>query len=194
MKSARLSTIGCVASIFIALSLSACGDSDEQRNDVGISQDATSDTQSGDDPYAEARATCVSVINQFRADNGKGPLDRWTDAESCSDVQSNADQSSGTAHGSFGDCDERGQNQCLGQGADGVERCLQSMWDERLLGGCSGCDACAESYNPDCAGCDFYGTDTGDVCGHYANMNAEYFSEVACGFSDEGGWVTINFR
>lgn len=115
------------------------------------------------------------------------------------DAQANADQMSGTPHGAwssgaFPECNGSGQNECLGQGADGVVSCMQQMWDERLLAGCSGCDACRDAYDPACPNCDFYGSTTGDVCGHYVNMNAAYFTEVACGFSTTGGWVTVNFR
>jgi hypothetical protein len=67
------------------------------------------------------------------------------------------------------------------------------MWGEKDQAGCSGCDACADAYNPSCPGCDFYGDQTGDTCGHYVNMSAKYFTRVACGFSSAGGWATIDF-
>ena len=93
-----------------------------------------------------------------------------------------------------GVCDGNAQNECLGAGREGIESCLQQMWDERLQPGCSGCDACADAFDSNCPNCDFFGTATGDVCGHYVNMSARYLSEAACGFSDLGGWNVINFR
>jgi hypothetical protein len=68
------------------------------------------------------------------------------------------------------------------------------MWDEKDQAGCAGCDACADEYNPDCPNCDFYGESTGDVCGHYVNMSANYFTMAACGFSTAGDWAAIDFR
>jgi hypothetical protein len=159
---------------------------------------AGSDTPSTD-PYESARQACVDEINRLRGTVGLPPLARWRGVEGCMDAQANADQMSGTPHGAwssrrFPECNGNGQNECLGAGASGVVSCLNSMWDERLQAGCSGCDACRDAYDPSCPNCDFYGRTTGDVCGHYVNMSALYFSEVACGFSTTGGWVTINFR
>lgn len=151
------------------------------------------------DRFEAAREACVGEINRLRGTMGLPPLARWRGVESCMDAQANADQMSGTPHGAwssgaFPECNGNGQNECLGHGPDGVVSCMQQMWDERLQAGCSGCDACREAYNPSCPNCDFFGSSTGDVCGHYVNMSALYFSEVACGFSDTGGWVTVNFR
>jgi len=146
------------------------------------------------DPYAEARQLCVDTINQFRAEKGLVPLSRWTEAESCTDQQATSDETTGSAHGAFGDCDERAQNECLGGGVDRLGRCLQSMWGEKDQPGCAGCDACAAEYTSDCPNCDFYGEETGEQCGHYVNMSAEYLTQVACGFSSLGGWAVINFR
>ena len=104
----------------------------------------------------------------------------------------------GVAHGAwssgkFPSCNGSGQNECPGWGADGITACLDSMWSEKDQAGCQGCDACADAYNPNCPNCDFYGQATGDVCGHYVNMSAKYFTKVACGFSSQGGWDAINF-
>ncbi|TNE88089.1 MAG: hypothetical protein EP330_15640 [Deltaproteobacteria bacterium] len=161
--------------------------------DADADTDADSDADTDADPLEAARATCVAKINALRASNGKPALTRRTSSEACLDTQATTDQSGGGAHSAFGDCGESGQNECLGHGTTGVESCLQNMWDERLQAGCSGCDACSGSYNPDCPDCDFYGRNTGDVCGHYVNMNADYFTQVACGFSEQGGWVVIDF-
>ncbi len=91
-------------------------------------------------------------------------------------------------------CNGNGQNECLGQGPDGIVGCLDQMWAERNQPECAGCDACADAYNPSCPNCDFLGTTTGHVCGHYVNMSARFFTEAACGFSSLGGWDVINFR
>jgi Cys-rich repeat protein len=146
------------------------------------------------DEYAAARVICIDKINELRATKGLPPYGRWSEIESCVDDQANADQSSNDPHGTFGDCSERAQNECMGHGVGGVESCLESMWAEKDQPGCAGCDACNDSYDPDCPGCDFYGSETGDVCGHYVNMSALYFTKAACGFSEEGGWITIDFR
>ena len=115
------------------------------------------------------------------------------------DSQASSDESTGDAHGAwsgslFPECNGNGQNECLGGGPAGIVSGLGRMWAERDLAGCSGCDACADAYDPDCPNCDFFGSRTGDVCGHYVNMSARYFTEAACGFSDAGGWAVINFR
>jgi hypothetical protein len=67
------------------------------------------------------------------------------------------------------------------------------MWQEQFQPNCSGCDACADALNLNCPNCDFSGT-SGQVCGHYVNMSAKYFTQVACGFSSLGGWDTIDFK
>lgn len=155
-------------------------------------------TGSGADPNEAAREACVAKINTLRATKGLPALARWKDVESCVDQQATEDETSGKAHGAWGSgkytCNGSGQNECLGAGAAGIEGCLDSMWGEKDQGGCAGCDACADAYNPTCAGCDFYGQTTGDVCGHYVNMSAKYFTKVACGFSSLGGWDAINFQ
>lgn len=202
--------------LFLALSLSAGCGGDGGGTDTGASRTDAPRRDGGgggggddapvaeidapsSDPYEAAREACVGEINRLRATNGLPPLARWRGVEDCMDNQANADQMANRPHGAwssgaFPECNGSGQNECLGHGPDGVVSCMQQMWDERLQAGCSGCDACRDAYNPSCPNCDFYGSMTGDVCGHYVNMNAAYFTEVACGFSDEGGWVTVNFR
>lgn len=155
-------------------------------------------TGSSTDPNEAARQTCIDKINALRATKGLSPYGRWTAAETCVDAQATSDEQTGQAHGAWsggGDtCNGSGQNECLGGGAGNIEGCLQMMWDEKDQPGCAGCDACADAYSSSCPGCDFYGSATGDVCGHYVNMSAKYLSEAACGFSELGGWAAINFR
>jgi hypothetical protein len=149
---------------------------------------------SSTDPYAAEREACFQKVNALRATKGLAPYARWTSGESCADDEASQDAASNTPHGAFGQCGEMGQNECPGWGTSAAEACLESMWAEKDQDGCQGCDACADNYTPNCPGCDFYGTATGDTCGHYVNMSAKYLSEVACGFSDQGGWIVINFR
>ena len=155
-------------------------------------------TGSGSDPNEAAREACVAKINTLRATKGLPALARWKDVEPCVDQQATEDEKSGKAHGAWGSgkytCNGSGQNECLGAGVAGIEGCLDSMWGEKDQAGCAGCDACADAYNPSCPNCDFYGMTTGDVCGHYINMSAKYFTKVACGFSSLGGWDAINFQ
>ena len=142
------------------------------------------------DPYAAQRAACIAKINQLRATKGLSAYGQWTSAEACVDTEVTADQASNDPHGSFGQCGESGQNECMG---GGIESCLDMMWAEKDRPGCAGCDACAGGYDPNCPNCDFYGELTNEPCGHYVNMSAQYFSEAACGFSDQG-WAAIDFR
>ncbi len=125
------------------------------------------------DPSAFERDPCVDRINAFRATEGIAPLERWVDAESCSDKQSKADSSSGS-HANFGDCGESAQNTCPGwpSTAAVIEGCLQAMWDEGP----------GEPFSEH---------------GHYINMSNPKFTQVACGFyemSDGKIWANQNFR
>lgn len=163
------------------------------------SASTSASTGSGADPFAAARQACIDKINELRATKSLPPYARWTSAESCVDQQATADEMSGTPHGAwssgqFPSCKGNAQNECLGQGPNGIVGCLQQMWDERLQANCTGCDACADAYTPNCPGCDFFGSNGNPPCGHYVNMSAKYFTEAACGFSSLGGWDAINFK
>lgn len=173
----------------------ACAD-DEGTGDGGDGDtsggDGDGDGDDPNDPYSAERSACIAKINELRATKGLSPYSRWKGAEECADDQATMDEQAKDPHGSFGMCGESAQNECLGGGAAGIESCLESMWAEKDLAGCAGCDACADAYSPDCPNCDFYGDKTGDVCGHYVNMSAKYFSQAACGFGT--GWATIDFK
>jgi hypothetical protein len=205
------------SALVAALVLTACSSGGSSSTDGSGGADSSSDgtqstgsqstssqsgTQAGgggsDDPYAGAREACIATINELRATRSLAPYGRWVDAETCVDEQATADETSGTAHGAWSSgtysCNGSAQNECLGSGPSGIVGCLQSMWAERDQAGCQGCDACAGAYDPDCPNCDFFGDETGDVCGHYVNMSAQYLTEAACGFSALGGWAAINFR
>ncbi len=165
-----------LGSIVLCVGIAACGGEDDS------------------DPHADSRNACVDHINELRAADGLPPYEHWRGVEECIDGQASADQSSNTPHGTFGDCGESSQNECLGHGEEGIVACLDQMWAERELAGCAGCDACRDGDNAACDNCDFSGDATGDVCGHYVNMSSKSYSMAACGFSDVGGWNTINFK
>ncbi|HTN82238.1 MAG TPA: CAP domain-containing protein [Sorangium sp.] len=122
-----------------------------------------------------AAQLCVDTINQHRATLGLAPLARWTEAESCSDEESESDGNTNTAHGAFGACDERAQNECPGWPGPPesmIGSCLQLMWDEGP----------GEDFNKH---------------GHYINMSSTSFTKVACGFHtfpDGSVWAVQNFR
>jgi hypothetical protein len=185
-------------------SSSSSGSGQGGAGNAGSSVSSSSSVSSGSssgwvDPYPTARQACVDKINALRATKGLPALQRWADAEPCVDQQATYDEMNNKPHGAWGmqlypSCNGSGQNECLGQGPGGIEGCLDQMWGEKDQAGCSGCDACSDMYNPNCPGCDFYGQTSGDVCGHYVNMSAKYFTRVACGFSSLGGWDAINFQ
>ncbi|AUX48188.1 uncharacterized protein SOCE26_097190 [Sorangium cellulosum] len=118
---------------------------------------------------------CVDTINRHRATLGLPPLGRWVEAESCSDQESESDGNTGKAHGAFGACGERAQNECPGWGGPAesmIVPCLQLMWDEGP----------GEDFN---------------AHGHYINMSSTSYTEVACGFHtfpDGSVWAVQNFR
>jgi len=99
-------------------------------------------------------------------------LQRWTDAEACTDQQSADDQDANQGHANFGACGENAQNTCPDWGSEQqvVGGCLQMMWDEGP----------GEPFIDH---------------GHYINMSSTTYTKVACGSStDSGGvWSNQNF-
>ena len=148
------------------------------------------------DPHGPFHADCVDHINALRATKAAPALARWQAAEACVDQQATADETSNTPHGAWIGgtyaCNGSGQNECLGYDAAGITACLDAMWAEKDQPGCAGCDACATGGT--CANCDFYGTTTGQVCGHYVNLRSTTFTKAACGMSAKGSWSAINFQ
>jgi hypothetical protein len=116
--------------------------------------------------------SCVQHINALRASLGLGPLDRWTDAESCADSEAESDSGTGKPHGAFASCQEWAQNECPGwssmTGSSGiVPGCLDMMWAE------------------------------GPGGGHYDNMTRPGTTKVACGFHQKSSgeiWAVQDFR
>jgi hypothetical protein len=124
---------------------------------------------SSGDPHQD----CVDRINQFRWEcQCLPPLQRWTEAEGCTDDQAADDQAINQAHSHFPACGESAQNTCPNWGSEGevVEGCLQMMWDEGP----------GEPF---------------EEHGHYINMSSTGYTKVACGFSstNDGVWANQNF-
>lgn len=133
------------------------------------------DDGDGSNPHDEAAQHCVDVINMYRASVGVAPVERWVDAEVCSNGEAASDAATGTAHGAFGDCEEFAQNECPGwpgPPTDLLDGCLAQMWAEG-------------------PGEDF------SQHGHYINMSNPNYTQVACGFHEtaQGSfWAVQNFR
>ncbi|MES1184421.1 MAG: CAP domain-containing protein [Myxococcales bacterium] len=124
-------------------------------------------------PLESARNLCVQRTNEYRARVGIAPVARRSDAEACGDAQARADAASRTAHGAFGQCRERAQNECPGwPGApeDVINRCLAMMFAE--------------------------GPGAGPSHGHYTNMTDAKYRGVSCGITTLPSgelWVVQNF-
>ncbi|HWB82350.1 MAG TPA: hypothetical protein VG755_45610 [Nannocystaceae bacterium] len=117
---------------------------------------------------------CVDRINQFRWEcQCLPPLQRWPDAESCTDEQSMNDHDSQVPHGNFQACNEWAQNTCPDWPSEEqiINGCLQLMWDEGP----------GEPF---------------EAHGHYINMSSTEYVKVACGRFDSGAagiWSNQNF-
>jgi hypothetical protein len=127
------------------------------------------------DIYSATRVLCVDEINRYRATEGKPPYAGWTAAHACSDAEAKSDSETGTAHGAFGKCGERAQNECPGWPGPPdsmITGCLKMMWDEG-------------------PGTPF------SAHGHYINMSSTSYTAVACGFykTPTGKyWSVQNFK
>lgn len=148
------------------------------------------------EPFAAQRTACINEINKLRATKGLTPYTYWQGVDSCLDQQATSDEMTQMPHGAWlsmkYSCDGNAQNECLGQGANGIVECLDQMWAEKDQPNCQGCDACADQIGANCPGCDFYGQ-MGMECGHYVNMSSKALTQAACGFSTPDGWDVINF-
>jgi len=164
------------------------------------------------DGFGEVRAACIAKINALRATDTAVTLAPYTlvdttTTNACVDEQATNDEASGIPHNSFntrapwcgwpigGSSMSWGQDECEGypETVAGIEACLQSMWDESLKPHCLGCVGCT-AFGGACPDCDYSGS-LGYECGHYVNMSAPYFTEVACGFATGGGtWEVQNFE
>lgn len=124
-------------------------------------------------PFEQARQLCVQRTNEYRARVGVGPVARRADAEACADAQARSDGAANTAHGAFGQCRERAQNECPGWPGtpeDVINRCLAMMFAE--------------------------GPGSGPAHGHYVNMTDTKYRGVSCGITALPNgqlWVVQNF-
>jgi hypothetical protein len=152
--------------ILASLALTACEQDDG--GDTGQAGD-------GDGAHDDAAQYCVDVINMYRASIGVAPLQRWVEAETCSNGEAASDAMTGTAHGAFGACGESAQNECPGWSGPPeqlLDGCLELMWAEG-------------------PGEDF------SQHGHYINMSNPAYTMVACGFheTENGSWWAVqNFK
>ena len=145
------------------------------------------------DGFGAARTACINEINRLRATQGHAMLSPWSTAsiDTCVDEQSTSDEASGQAHqawlnNTYPTCNGNAQDECEGYGTSPAEivSCLDDMWAEKDQSNCTGCAACSGTpYTPqNCPNCDYSGM-MGGECGHYVNMSADYYAEVACGFA-----------
>lgn len=145
----------------------------------------------GNDPENGRRNEVLAEINRLRAEKGLAPYERAVAYERCADLQAEDDSKTKDPHNAWAtnkfQCPGgRAQNECPGWGGP---ECVDSMWRESTRPGCAKCDQCPGDQG--CAGCDFYGTTSGDVCGHYVSLSSKSYRQVAVGFG--GGWMVINF-
>ena len=126
---------------------------------------------------------CVDQINQFRWQcQCLPPLQRWTEAEVCTDQMAQNDYETQTANAGFAAriCAPSGpaENECAGwvslesvtQGAPGGESCLALMWHE-------------------------VDSPSGEQ-GDYLNMSDDSYTKVACGIyvaPDGEVWALQNY-
>ena len=116
---------------------------------------------------------CVQRTNEYRARVGVGPVVRRPDAEPCGDAQASSDGASNTAHGAFGQCRERAQNECPGwpgSATNVIDNCLAMMFAE--------------------------GPGAGPAHGHYVNLTDTRYRGVSCGIATLPNgklWVVQDF-
>ena len=164
----------------------------------GSAQDTAGAPAASTDPFASARALCLTTINSYRSTLGLPAYGEWTAGESCADSSADSDATTMEAHGAYlsgQTCGANAQAECPMYGpdiTDGLPECLGDMWSEKDRPQCAGCDSCDAPFQ-NCNGCTFFGTDGSDGCGHYLSMKSSLFSEVACGFSN-GGWYLQNYQ
>lgn len=169
------------------------------------------------DGFGPSRTVCITTINALRATDTAVALQPYTleddtSLDMCVDTQATNDEAMNSAHYSFINSapacgwgttlmmGNTGQNECAqgyGTTPAGIQQCLQDMWNERLQPNCTGCIGCT-AYGGACPNCDFYGM-SGPECGHYVNMSAPYYTQVACGFggaspSSGTAWAVQNFE
>ena len=166
------------------------------------------------DGFGASRIACINEINRLRATDTAIALQPYTlydvaTTNTCVDTQATNDESRDSAHYSFinndpsctwGQASGWAQDECLqgyGTSPSGLIACLDAMWAEQDNSNCTGCIGCT-AFGGACPNCDYSGMN-GPECGHYVNMSAPYFTQVACGFagaapSSGTGWSVQNFQ
>jgi hypothetical protein len=163
---------------------------------------------SSNDGFSASRTACINKINALRATINLPAytLENTDTINTCVDTQASNDQAKNSAHDSFinntpkctwGQASGWAQDECLGgygTSPSGIEQCMQDMWDESLKPNCAGCIGCTK-FGGACPNCDYSGS-KGYECGHYVNMSAPYFTQVACGFAGttQDSWSVQNFE
>jgi hypothetical protein len=165
----------------------------------GASSSSTASSSGSADPLEAAREACVNRINELRATKGFPALTRWKEAEACVDQEVTEDEIAKQPHkawtGGQYPCNGLSQNECMGHGVANIVGCVNGLWAEKDFPACVDCDSCLDVKTTQCGpGCDFFGSQTGMVCGHYVNMAAKYITKAACGFNVNGNWDAINFE
>jgi hypothetical protein len=158
------------------------GDGDTGDGDTGDGDTGDGDTGDGDgdpgnpgNPYDDPAGYCVEVINMYRATLNLAPLQRWIEAETCSNSEAESDSMTMIPHGAFGQCGESAQNECPGWPGPPeamLDGCLALMWAEGP----------GEPFSEH---------------GHYINMSNPAYTRVACGFHQTGQgsyWSVQNFQ
>lgn len=110
------------------------------------------------DKWAAARQRCSTRTNELRAQAGSAAVAPYPEKRACVDQQARDDSLSGDAHGTFGRCGERAQNECPRSSKDpvkAVEACLEMMFDE------------------------------GPGGGHYENIVGKRYTKMECGFYED---------
>lgn len=181
-----VSKLGVLANALVLTSLASCGGDPDSLDDSGTlrrksgatsSSSSSSSGASGNGSTGDVVGTgddahelCWSTINAYRKRDGLPPLERWTEAEACSDGEAKSDAEENRPHGAFPRCGELAQNECPGTPGppeEGIPKCLALMWAEGKGGG------------------------------HHDNMASTKYEKVACGvFVTSRGavWSVQNFR
>lgn len=166
----------CLSCVAVLSFGSGCLAGDDPDANAEAGDDTAGDDEgNSSNPHDDPAGYCVEVINMYRASIGVPPLQRWVDAELCSNDEAQSDSMTGVPHGAFGACGEFAQNECPGwpgPPAQLLDGCLAQMWAEGP----------GEPF---------------EEHGHYINMSSTAYTMVACGFhesADGSWWAVQNFK
>jgi hypothetical protein len=128
------------------------------------------------DPYDQARDACVTIINQYRAQVGAGPLARAKDMEACADNQAKVDAQHNSAHYAY---------------FNGPQCILNNVTDRQNE--CPDFPGPPESGMQQCFAIVMKGGPGG---GHYDVLTNRAYKRVACGIyavSSDHLWMVQNY-